>query len=789
MSCKPLQWPQGARTRYTKPMFRLPRRRLPTAVPPTRIPAARIAVACIALLASLALVACKQDAGPPSEARQDSGVSAIDSGPAPDADTRAIAPPVDPGDTDGGEDVGCRDNAGCSDGLLCNGVERCVLGTCVAGEPPACPPEHPCSEAMQRCDCSEPDADGDGVPAAVCAGPNDDRDCNDGDKGVYPGNSERCDEADVDEDCDFTSHGTRDGDGDGEDDIRCCNVAADGQRFCGSDCDDAAYNVNRGVSETCDGIDNDCNGVRDERPGSQLADSMQERFWRDADGDSQGDPDTLVHACVQPEGYASEPGDCRDDDQPQRFTGATELCDGVDDDCDEVVDEDVSLPPLSRAQVECRGSEGVVITACDRDSAGRPSYEDCNSELLDGCETPVTTLRDCRACGRSCHFACGSADCNEITSLAAGNVNSCAITREGSAACWGDNGSGQIGDDTTPRAEVARRVAVLSAVRAIAVGDRHACASEGSERALYCWGDNSQSQLGVFNGPEASPVPIRVEGRTTALLSGVDALAAGAVHTCAVIAGEALCWGQGQDGRLGDDATAEHELHRPSYVVRAASGQPVRDARTVAAGEQHSCLVTQGGAVECWGDNSWGQLGRGAGAALANAGTSAPVVVLDSVEAIAAGQRHTCALRAGAVYCWGANGYGQLGGATQTPAGAPRTSDPTPTQVPGLTNIVQIAAGIELSCAVDAAGALFCWGGSRFGELGVIDDALHGVTPIAIDPVAEVAAGGGQLCSRLAAGPVFCWGHGNSGQLGSGTAANTAQPLPQKLHWLYGSEP
>jgi alpha-tubulin suppressor-like RCC1 family protein len=774
---------------YTVLVTRL-RVRLPTAVPAGRPAFAPAFALQLAVLTLVALSACKQELEP-GDARDDSGVSAGDAGPEPDAARKAPAPtPPAAGDDDGGLDVGCQSNAECSDGLVCNGSERCVLGACAAGEPPACPPEHACSEAAQGCDCSVPDADEDGVPAAVCAGPNDGRDCNDGDRGIYPGNVEQCDDGDVDEDCKPESYGPRDGDGDGEDDFRCCNVAADGERHCGSDCDDSAYNVNRGVTETCDGIDNDCDGYRDELPGSQLNDSLFGRFYRDADGDSQGNPNDTLHACVQPEGYASEPGDCRDDGQPQRFTGATEQCDGVDDDCDQIVDEAVTLPALPRTQLECRGEQGVVITACERDSADRLTYDDCNADVQDGCETPVTTLRDCRACGRSCHFACGNSDCNEITALAAGNVNTCAITREGAAACWGENGHGQIGDDTTPQTAVARKVVVLSDVRAIAIGDRHACASDGPERALYCWGDNSHSQLGVFVGPPTSPVPIRVEGRITALLGGVDALAAGALHTCAVVGGEVLCWGQGLDGRLGDGDTAEHEVHRPSYVVSAASGQPVRDAKAVAAGAQHSCLLTQAGAVECWGDNTWGQLGRGvAGSALANAASSAPVVALDSVEAIAAGLRHTCALRAGAVYCWGANGYGQLGGATLTTAGAARTSDPIPTQVPGLTGIAKLAAGIELSCALDAAGTLSCWGGSRFGELGVVDDALHGVTPIAIDPVAAVTAGGGQVCARLVAGPVYCWGLDSSGQLGTGTPAKSPQPLPQKLHWLYGSEP
>jgi alpha-tubulin suppressor-like RCC1 family protein len=789
MRCKPLQWREGYEAGYTGAMSGAVHS-LTTAVPAAGRGRA------LALVALLCLAACKQDLAAPSDARSDGGVSAGDAGPPPDAARKPPRPP-DVDDTDAGEDRACQDSASCSDGLRCNGIERCALGRCLPGEPPPCTAEHPCTEAehaaaTQGCDCRVPDYDVDNYPAAVCAGPGDLRDCDDSKREIYPRNVEVCDPTtDVDEDCDPTTYGQLDVDGDGEQDERCCNVDDDGVRHCGRDCRDDLFNVNRGVSESCDDVDNDCNGLIDDGPGTLRDKSLHQPYYRDVDADSQGDDDEalVLYACKQPKGYASEPGDCADDDS-HRFTGAPELCNGINDDCDRdgTVDEGVTLPALPATQLECRGEAGFVITACERDGMGRPLYDDCGGGWQDGCETPVTTLRNCRACGRSCHFACGSSECDEIIGLAAGLANTCAITRERKAACWGGNARGQIGDDTTAEAKVARRVSVLSDVQQISVGDGHACAIEGAQRAAYCWGDNGAGQLGDTFGPSSNPVPVPVNAPDQARLNGVSEIAAGAAHTCAVVSGSVMCWGLCTGGRCGDGDVGMHELRTPDLVRRTATGQAVRNAQRVVAGAQHSCLLTASGTVECWGDNSAGQLGRGEDVALANAASSAPVLGLDAVEQLVAGRNHSCALQAGTVYCWGSNFGGQLGGVTTTATGAARNSDPTPTAVPGLSGIATIAAGVEVSCAIDGDGALFCWGSNLFGELGELASGKLPPTRIALGKVAEVVTAA-HVCARLVDGPVHCWGRNNSAQLGSGESSTLPEPLPRELHWLYGSEP
>jgi alpha-tubulin suppressor-like RCC1 family protein len=740
---------------------------------------ARTAVpaAAAGLVLAFALGACVQDAGePPVEPVQSRGFSEGDAGKvAIDAGPERKAMPRD--DEDAGPS-GCKSDVECSDQLVCNGVERCVQGACVPGDAPVCPHEHACSEKEHGCDCSTPDHDNDGKDAIVCGG----KDCDDDDREVFPGNSETCDPGGLkDEDCDWHTHGALDEDGDREDSDQCCNLAPDGSRNCGGDCDDSRKNVSSSATEDCDGIDNDCNGYVDELPGSTENGSAMGTFYRDDDGDSQGDPKQIKRACMQPQGYASEPGDCADH-EPQWFTGATEICDGLDNDCDGIVDEDVDLPAIARTQVECRGPEGLAIATCE------PGYLDCADGVSDGCETPATTLRDCHACGRTCQFSCGSDDCDEITALASGDDNSCAITREGVAACWGSNSQGQIGDDTTPIALVPRKVGVLGPVERIAVGGAHVCATTRADGTLYCWGDNQHGQLGVASAPESSPVPLLAFGFSTNMLTGVIAIAAGRNHTCAIVDGAALCWGQDDQGQLGNGSVGEDDFTTPQAVVRGNQAM-VRDAAAIVAGAAHTCMLTRDRTVECWGRNAYGQLGRADGGAPANAASAAPVSGLSDVDAIAAGTFHTCALSGGAVYCWGQNGSGQLGGSSTTSSGDPRTFDSTPRAVPELSGITRIAAGSAATCAIDQSGKLYCWGTSHNGELGVLSDQPSQPVAIAVEPVATVSMGLFHVCVQLVAGPVECWGSDSAGQLGDEQSTNQPLPLPRKLHWLYGSTP
>lgn len=221
--------------------------------------------------------------------------------------------------------MGCTSDAECDDGLYCTGEETCSEGMCMGG---ALPCDDLCDEDTREClmGCAiEDDADGDGARAIACGGD----DCDDENPDRFPGNTEICDAMDRDEDCDPTTFGFRDLDGDGVADAACCN----GDN-CGTDCNDADGGVSSRSPEVCNEVDDDCDGNIDE--------DLLLEFWPDADNDGfgandiEGGPSVMsLVACSAPALYAGRRGDCNDE-VPEINPGNPEVCDDamIDENCD-----------------------------------------------------------------------------------------------------------------------------------------------------------------------------------------------------------------------------------------------------------------------------------------------------------------------------------------------------------------------------------------------------------------------------------------------------------------------
>ncbi len=314
------------------------------------------------------------------------------------------APPAGDGGHDAGADAGtgraCTADAECDDGLFCNGVETCVASACAAGTPPDCDDgiactRDLCSETRAECRNVVPDADGDGVGDAACvdgAGTPLGRDCDDSDPLRFPGNEELCDEAGHDEDCDPTTYGRVDFDGDRYDAARCCNTDSMGAMHCGTDCDDVRTSVSPMATEACDGFDNDCDGNTDEGVGATL--------YADADRDGHGNPAAPVSGCAGTTGTATLNDDC-DDTNPARHPAQLEFCDSVDNDCDTRIDEDARPVPWypdadgdgfgsssATATMSCTPLAGHSLrnTDCDDTMAGRsPAAPEACNGLDDDC--------------------------------------------------------------------------------------------------------------------------------------------------------------------------------------------------------------------------------------------------------------------------------------------------------------------------------------------------------------------------------------------------------------------
>ena len=280
-------------------------------------------------------------------------------------------------------------------------------------------------------------------------------------------------------------------------------------------------------------------------------------------------------------------------------------------------------------------------------------------------------------------------------------------------------------------------------IQALAAGGGHTCALDtGGE--VSCWGENFYGQLGDGTTEFKRLTPVAVSG----LSGGVSAISAGSVHTCALLSGTVKCWGMNGGGQVGDGSTENR--YAPVDVAVGA------DVQAIATGDSHTCALLTNGQIKCWG------------AYKTNTPASASLGG-HLATAVAAGGGHTCALTTGGgVKCWGANYFGQLGDGTQTD----RTE---PVDVVGLSSGVQaIAAHGGRSCAILAAGKLLCWGNNYQGILGdgTMADRLTPAPVLGLaGPVQAVTLGFWHACALVqapdAAQPIVqCWGSNSYGQLG-----------------------
>jgi alpha-tubulin suppressor-like RCC1 family protein len=362
-----------------------------------------------------------------------------------------------------------------------------------------------------------------------------------------------------------------------------------------------------------------------------------------------------------------------------------------------------------------------------------------------------------------------------VTQISAGGFHTCALASTGAAYCWGGGGSGQLGNNATGNSSVPVTVyagGVLSGVTLtqISAGHDHTCAVDGG--AVYCWGHNGSGELGN-NSTANSPVPVAVTTGGTPL-SGktINQITAGYETSCALdSAGLAYCWGHNAYGQLGNGSTTS-----PQTTATAVTTSGVLSGKTLSqlsAGQYFMCTVGTGGAIFCWGANGSGRLGNPS----TTANSSVPeAVTAPRATTIAAGYRHSCAIRAGLAYCWGDNTVGDLGrgttGGTSNVPGAVSTSG----VLSGKT-LTQIEAGQDFTCALDTAGAAYCWGFNAYGQLGNNSTTNSNVpvqvtttgTPLAGKTLTEITVGNSYACALDTAGKAYCWGYNGEGQLGNGT--------------------
>ncbi len=360
---------------------------------------------------------------------------------------------------------------------------------------------------------------------------------------------------------------------------------------------------------------------------------------------------------------------------------------------------------------------------------------------------------------------------DDVRQVSAGENHTCATMTNGQVRCWGANGNGQLGTgDRTERHRPTPVVGVstsrLVSVTKVVAGRRHTCARKTNGTVL-CWGANDRGQLGTGNrAPRLRPTAV------LGLTDVVDIKAGVGDHTCALRSDDTVwCWGANNRGQLGDGSTTDRL--RPVQVPGlTATVLAVGGDHTCAYGNRLRCWGANGrGQV---GDGT----SRDRHSPVDVLDPVGADGVMRRVTGVALGGAHSCAVAMNQAamarrnWCWGANDRGQLADHTRTDRHRARIRR----EVPGHRNETYqpLAAGRAHSCGVELFTEIWCWGANGTGQLAVADPA--GTThPVAArgsrPPVGGVVvtAGGGHTCSRWPPRMVVCWGANAHGQLGDGT--------------------
>ena len=329
------------------------------------------------------------------------------------------------------------------------------------------------------------------------------------------------------------------------------------------------------------------------------------------------------------------------------------------------------------------------------------------------------------------------------------------------------NADGQVAE-ITKTLQISASISQLGTVmKGIVPGGVHTCAIN-SLSSLYCWGTNWNGAVG--DGTTTDHLaPVLVAGSVS-----FTQVATGSGHSCALSdLGDAYCWGRNYAGQLGD-GTSTASRTSPFAVAGGLNFSVIR------AGSKHTCaLVTTSGLAYCWGANGLGQIGNGAGGVSDTGKVTSPTAVSGgrAYTQLDAGGSHNCAIAGNFSYCWGWNGYGQIGVSSSETCAAARPCAKTPVRLPANLHLVAVGLGTSHSCGLDSGGSLSCWGNNTHGQIGD-GTTTNRPSPVTVNGVTlkNIRGGNSFTCGVGIDNNAYCWGINIFGALGTGDTTSRLTP-------------
>ena len=426
----------------------------------------------------------------------------------------------------------------------------------------------------------------------------------------------------------------------------------------------------------------------------------------------------------------------------------------------------------------------------------------------------------------------------DVIDIQAGDFHCLALKSDGTVISWGANANGELGQGTTSTFAGPANVldpsgsSNLSGITLISAGARHSLAILDGE--VLAWGDNSNTQLGLYPSTTNSSIPIFIQtGKffRTINLNNIISLSAGETHSMAIdVEGQLWTWGEGVYGQLGIGTV---DPMNPATYRRRTAKNVASKVRTMAAGATHSMYIDSRGELHFFGTNYLGQLGIP---------VTTPRVLSDStiglnkMVALACGNDFTVVLKAdGTIHGAGDAAHAQIGTPTYAPfydtlnhfytktgriaqvanqdnsyvlkadgtvwsfghkdyLGFYSSSDvSTPTQIPALSNIIAIGGTNSSGLALDVEGKVWSWGENISGVCGQGDTISLHTLPDTIPGLHDVVYvdgtiqgyisldGGSSACALKVTGELYTWGNNFNYMLGDGSTIKRLSPVSSTI--------